>query len=75
MTGEIDWREARKRYKVQRLYKDWPGHRRTILTGLTLQQAQTHCSDPETSSSTCVSATGKRRTRQMGPWFDSYTEE
>ena len=63
-----------ERYKIQRLYfKDHP--RRTIARGLTLEEAQAHCSDPETSSSTCTSAAGKARTRRLGPWFDSYTEE
>jgi hypothetical protein len=49
--------------------------RRTILTRLSLEQAQAHCSDPETSSSTCTKAANKRRTALRGPWFDSYTEE
>jgi hypothetical protein len=61
-------------YKIIRLYFNKPGFRRTIKRGLTLKEAQEHCSDPETSSSTCTNSTGKRRTRRMGPWFDSYTE-
>ncbi len=61
-------------YKVIRFYRDHPGQRRTIDTGLTLEQAQAHCSNPETSSSTCTSSTGKRRTKRMGPWFDGYEE-
>ena len=65
---------APKKYKVQRLYRD-SHKRRTIAEGLTLEQAQAHCSDPETSSSTCTTASGKARTRRSGPWFDSYTEE
>ena len=61
-------------YKIVRMYfKDYP--KRTIATGLTLEQAQAHCSDPETSSSTCTKAAGKRRTAQRGPWFDGYTQE
>jgi len=59
-------------YIIQRLY--FRGGRRTIATGLTLEQAQAHCSNPETSSSTCRKAANKRRTAQRGPWFDSYTE-
>ncbi len=59
-------------YKIQRLY--FKGGKRTIRTGLTLEQAQAHCSDPQTSSSTCTNAAGRRRTAQKGPWFDSYTE-
>ena len=60
-------------YKIQRLY--FHGGRRTIATGLTLEQAQAHCSNPETSSSTCRKAANRRRTKTRGPWFDSYTEQ
>ena len=45
------------------------------LSGLTLDEAQAHCADPETSSSTCTLPAGVRRTAQHGPWFDGYTEE
>lgn len=49
--------------------------KRTIKRGLSLAEAQAHCHSPETSSNTCTSAEGKRRTRRVGPWFDSYTRE
>jgi hypothetical protein len=65
----------RTRYKVQRLYFRKPGVKRTIKSGLPVEQAQAHCSNPETSSSTCRLAVNTRRTRQHGPWFESYTEE
>ncbi len=61
-------------YKVVRQYFNRDIPRRTIKTGLTLQQAQKHCSDPETSSSTCKGQVGRARTRKLGQWFDSYTE-
>lgn len=61
-------------YKVIRFYFNRPGHRRTIETGLTLAQAQLHCNDPETSSSTCRKPANRRRTRRAGPWFDGYEE-
>ena len=61
-------------FKVIRFYKNRPGFRRTILRGLTLEEAQAHCNDPETSSSTATGAEAKRRTRRMGAWFDGYTE-
>jgi hypothetical protein len=40
-----------------------------IKKGLTLEEAQEHCQDPETSGSTC-SDLSKR-----GMWFDGYSEE
>jgi hypothetical protein len=63
------------KYKLQRVYFNRPGYRRTLDTGLTLEQVQAHCGNLETSSSTCTLAAGKRRTRLQGPWFDSYTED
>lgn len=59
-------------YKIVRHFRD-RDTKRTIKRGLTLEQAQAHCNDSETSSSTCTSATGKRRTRMYGPWFDGYS--
>jgi len=61
-------------YKVIRFYFNRPGQRRTIAEHLTLEEAQAHCEDPETSSSTCTKADGKRRTKRMGKWFDGYEE-
>jgi hypothetical protein len=61
------------KYKIIRRY--FRGGRRTIETGLTLEQAQEHCSNPETSSRTATSSKAKARTRRMGPWFDSYEKE
>lgn len=67
-------RELQERgYRIIRYYMQ--GRNVTLRTGCTLAEARTHCSDPETSSSTCTSAAGKRRTRQRGPWFDGYDRE
>ena len=60
-------------YKIIRHYKD-SYSKRTIDTGLTLAEAQAHCSDPETSSSTCTTAAANRITRRNGDWFDGYQE-
>ena len=61
-------------YKIIRHY--FNNHiKRTILTGLTLEQAQAHCSNPETCSYTCTDLIGKLRTKAYGPWFDGYSEE
>lgn len=63
-------------YKVVRFYYNAPqGVKRVIKTGLTLQQAQEHCKDPESSWKTCKKATGVARTKAYGPWFDGWTEE
>ena len=63
-------------YCIVRNYFDRPGNGRgrVIRRGLTLEQAQAHCADPETSSSTCTSAVGQRRTRRLGKWFDSFAQ-
>lgn len=61
-------------YKIVRHYANKATPARTIKTGLTLEEAQAHCKDPETSSSTCKGKEGRRRTKRLGDWFDSYTE-
>ena len=57
-------------YYIVRFYQR--GGHRIIKTGLTLAEAQEHCSNPETSSSTATSAASRRITRRNGPWFDGY---
>jgi hypothetical protein len=68
-------------YKIIRHYYGTPGpdghlqsSKRTIKTGLTLEEAQAHCNDPETSSRTCTNPTPLRYTKKVGQWFDGYTE-
>lgn len=60
-------------YKIIRFYRE-SYRKRTIKTGLTLEEAQKHCSDPETSSSTATGKVARARTRKFGAWFDGYTE-
>lgn len=62
-----------ERYKIIRGYQR--GGRRTIARNLTLDEAQAHCRNPETSSSTCKLAANVRRTEQRGPWFDGYKRQ
>ena len=63
-------------YKIVRLFFNVAHRdRRTIKTGLTLEQAQAHCRDPETSSRTCKSAKRRAYTRAHGPWLDGYKQE
>lgn len=64
-------------YRIIRMYqnRDTAPARRIIKSGLTLEQAQAHCGDPETSSRTCKKAANIRRTKIYGPWFDGYEEQ
>ena len=55
------------RYKIIRQRFD--GNHTTIKKGLTLEEAQEHCQNPETSGETCSDM------KKRGMWFDSYTEE
>jgi len=58
-------------YKIMRYFKN--GNEEVIKTGLTLEEAQEHCNDPETSSRTAKNADDY--TEQHGEWFDGYDEE
>jgi hypothetical protein len=62
-------------YRIVRFYQRRPGRHELIKSGLTLAQAQAHCNDPETSSTTAQSPEAKARTRKSGDWFDGYTKE
>lgn len=64
-----------ERYRIVRMYADPNKRARVIARGLSLEDAQRWCSDPETSSRTCTSSAGKARTRKYGPWFDGYEGE
>jgi hypothetical protein len=59
-------------YRIIRHY--FKRGKRIIKRGLTLEEAQRHCKDPETSSRTCTLAKNVRRTRMYGDWFDGYEE-
>lgn len=63
------------RYKIVRMFRNDHVRAYTVRKGLTLEQAQEHCRDPETSSSTCQQTAGIRRTERFGNWFDGYEEE
>jgi hypothetical protein len=61
-------------YRIVRMFRD-SGRNYTIARNLTLKEAQEHCNNPNSSSSTCTGKTGKARTRKCGPWFDGYTDK
>lgn len=60
-------------YKIVRNY--YRGGRRVIARGLTLEEAQAHCRNPDTSSKTATSPAARRVTARKGPWFDGYDKE
>lgn len=62
-------------YKIVRHYQN--GEKRTIKTGLTLDEAQEYCKDSETSSLTCtlISVYTNNAYANRGAWFDGYEEE
>lgn len=65
-------------FMVKRFYRDEASadlNGTVVMRGLTQRQAQEHCNDPETSSSTCTTAEAVARTEAHGPWFDGWTEE
>ena len=62
-------------YRIVRFYQTAKTSRRIIKTGLTLDEAQAHCRDPQTSSRTATGAHAVERTRLNGQWFDGYEEE
>ena len=64
-----------KTYKVVRHYKSDTKDNQVLFTGKSFEWVRDYCSDPETSSRTCVQAHNQRHTLLMGPWFDGYDEE
>lgn len=61
-------------YRVVRFFADHDDQV-VVASGLTLDEAIDHCSDPETSSVTATSAEGLKRTAKCGPWFEGFQEE
>jgi hypothetical protein len=64
-----------KTYQIVRHFQREGVPRRIVKKGLTLEQAQAHCKDPETSSATCKTSEKRLLTQTAGPWFDGYEEE
>lgn len=60
-------------YKIIRFFQNAP--REVLERGLTLEEAQEHCKDKETSSRTATSPEAVKLTREGGAWFDGYDEE
>lgn len=62
-------------YEVVRFYQDDARGEVILVTGVTLEEAQAHCNDPETSYMTATAPNAVRRMRMHGPWFDGYRAE
>lgn len=62
-------------YRIVRFFQRDDLGREVIATGLTLEEAQGHCEDPETSSSTATGPEAAARTAECGAWFDGWNAE
>jgi hypothetical protein len=61
-------------FQIIRYHQDSDIESIVLKTVGTLEQAQEHCNDPETSSRTCTSRQATTYTEHNGPWFDGYRE-
>jgi hypothetical protein len=64
-----------KQHRIRRIYQQDALEPETIMTGLTLEQAQEYCRSSEASSKTATSRWARAITDMWGPWFDTYTED
>jgi len=64
-------------YNIKRMYFEDTVDNRVIAAGLTLEEAQQHCKDAETSSRTASESTLETELDLYGSdsWFDGYDEE
>ena len=61
-------------YNIVRFYQSAGIRSRVIAEGVTLDEAQAHCRNPETSSRTATGKVARDRTRKLGAWFDGFRE-
>lgn len=59
-------------YNIVRFYQSAGIRSRVIEYGVTLERAQAHANDDNSSSYTTTTKVGKDRTRKIGHWFDGY---
>lgn len=60
-------------YSIIRFFQD--GERQELQSGLSLEDAQEHCNDPQTSSRTCTEPALVAMTAERGQWFDGFEAE
>jgi hypothetical protein len=66
---------AEKTYRIVRMHYNQDIPNRCIKRHLTLEEAQTWCKNPETSSKTATSKEAVAYTASRGYWFDGFEEE
>lgn len=62
-------------YKVVRFFADDEVPAQVVAVRLSLDEAQSHCKNPQSSSATADGKTARERTAKFGAWFDGYEEE
>ncbi len=59
-----------------RIVRNYFAHGAVILRrGVSLEEAQEHCRNPETSSATATGPLARNHSVEFGAWFDGYEEE
>lgn len=67
-------KDSEQKYKIVRMFfEGYPN--KIVKRGLTLEEAQAWCRDPETSSSTAKGKKAQRLLEKYGEWFDGYAED
>ena len=61
-------------YKIVRFYQSSKQRDTILKTGLSLEDAKSHCQSDEASSTTC-SEDKAYQLRTKGAWFEGYTAE
>lgn len=62
-------------YRIVRFFQDPEIENTVVRVNMTIEQAKAWCNNPETSSVTCTTSFGRRRTEMYGPWFDRWQVE
>jgi hypothetical protein len=65
---------SRKNYIIVRHYMAAKIKQRVIRRDLTENEARLHVLHNDASSMTCTSKVGKRRTKHLGHWWDTFEE-
>lgn len=73
MSIRNNWKPAT--YRIVRHFFAGRVQRRGLPSGLSLEQAQAHCQDLNTSSTTAWKTSAIQRTKRYGAWFDGYEQE